>query len=67
MNTIATHSAVTELAAILACGYLRLTQVGRYSDVSRAGDSQKELDVSRRESPHCDHEIRHERPPWRTA
>ena len=52
MPTIAPHSAFTELAAVLAHGYLRLTQIARNSAVSDSENLQKELDVSRPESPH---------------
>ena len=46
--TIATHSALlTELAAVLARGYLRLTQIAPDSAIS--GD--KELDLPAKESP----------------
>jgi hypothetical protein len=41
-----------DLAAILARGFLRLTDIARSSAVSSARDPQSSLDVSRRESPH---------------
>ncbi len=47
--TIATHSALlTDLAAVLAKGYLRLTQIA--PDSATCG--QKELDLRAEESPH---------------
>ena len=45
-----------ELVAILAAGYLRLTETGKNSAVSRPKTEHKELDVSTVESPHCDDE-----------
>jgi hypothetical protein len=41
-----------ELAAILARGFLRLTEKRRVAAVSSARDPQVSLDVSGRESPH---------------
>ena len=52
MNTIASRSALlTDLAAILAKGYLRLTGIAPDSATS----GYKELDLSATESPHRDH------------
>ena len=56
MATIATHSAFTELAALLASGYLRLTQHAHTLGTFSPREPQKELDVSLPESPHCEEE-----------
>ena len=49
--TIATHSAeLTDLAAILAKGYLRLTGMGQ----KHADSGDKQLDLWAKESPHRD-------------
>ena len=41
-----------ELAAVLATGYLRLTQRSRNDAVSRPGEPQKPLDLPRKPRPH---------------
>ena len=56
-QTIATPSALlTELAAVLARGYLRLTKIAPDSATS----SHKELDLRAKESPHLDHDGDHQ-------
>ena len=47
---------VAKLAALLAKGFLRLTQTAHNPGTFRTGEPQKELDVSRAESPHCSEE-----------
>ena len=69
MTGTATHSRqdrqlFTELAALMARGYLRLTQSRQIPPDSRHGDSQKELDVPATESPHGDD---HGRAEWTPA
>jgi hypothetical protein len=64
MTTIATHSAFTELVAVLARGYLRSTQTAQNLGTSRPKEPQKELDVSRPESPAVLEQIRSGRRQW---
>ena len=52
MTTIASHSAFTDGAAILARGYLRFTSIAPDFAISRRVEPQKELEVSAGESPH---------------
>ncbi len=47
----ATRAGVGDVAAILAQGFLRLTQTARNSAVSQAREPQIVLELSRRESP----------------
>ncbi len=54
--TIATHSAFTELAAVLATAYFRLAQTAQNLGTSGAREPQKELDLSPAESPDCKEE-----------
>ena len=56
MTTIATHSALTELAAVLARGYRRLARDARNLGTFVPEEPQKELAVSPPESPHCKEE-----------
>ena len=52
IRTIASHSALsTELAAILARGYLRLVESSRDSGANREGESPIQLDSPPLESP----------------
>ena len=67
MTTFATPSAaLTELAGVLATGYLRLTQTSQDLGTSRTREPQKELDLRVEESPAVVQEIRNGRSPWTT-
>lgn len=46
-----------ELVAILARGYLRLTEQARNDGISDPNQPQKELDVDVEESPHDDDQV----------
>ena len=52
----ASPASVAELAVVLARGFLRLTEKAPNSGIYRRVEPQKELDISRPESPHCGHE-----------
>ena len=61
--SVRTREGILELAAILARGYLRLTDKAPVVAVSHAAEGDKELDVLRRESP----DVVTETAPWKRA
>ncbi len=68
MAAIATQSPLlTELAAVLAKGFLRLAHDAHKLGTFGPREPQKELEPSPRESPHCGQESEQEGPPWKPA
>ena len=66
--TIAIPSPLSkELAAVLAKGYLRLTQTAQNLGISRPKEPHKELALYAKESPPVVEDCQHRRPPWTTA
>jgi len=57
----------SELAALLARGYLRLTAKARITAISEPRNPQKEVDLRADQSVHGVEESRPRRPPWRAA
>ena len=55
---------LTELAALLAHGYLRLTRKAETASLSEAEQPQKPLDFSEEQSVHGVQESQHRRPRW---
>ena len=58
---------LTAIAALLARGFLRLTEHAPNVPVSRMREPQKNLDDLRGESAHVNEETDHEGPPWKAA